>query len=237
MGETSRIQSVYAAKNNVELEARYDDWAREYDSELGSDLAWALARGDFAAAAEALAQAAGLRPDDRQLADRLAGARARAGAVAMREGRFGEAEQQYRALAAARAGDAYGHYWLGMARLRRGDCGAVAALARAVALRPNWGEAHIARARAEALCGGAEAARERAAALLRLADNADTRLTLALAELALGRTEEARRLAEPVSSEDAASIMDAARAGLGRLPPLAFATSSAWWIPPELRAP
>ena len=124
-----------------------------------------------------------------------------------------------------------------MARLRRGDCDALAALERAVALRANWGEAHIVRARAEALCGSAQAARERAVALLRLADNADTRLTLALAELAIGRAEEARQLAEPVSSHDAASIMDAARAGPGHLPSLAFATSSAWWVPPELTAP
>ncbi len=196
---------------------------------------WALARGDHAAAAEALAQAARLRPDDDQLAARLATLRAQAGAFAMQGGRFEEAEQQYRQLAAERPDDAYGHYWLGMSLLRQADCAALPVLRHAVQLRANWGEAHIARARAEALCGSGDVAREGAAALLKLEDNADTRLTLALAELALGRRDEARRLATPVANADAAQIIAAARAVERQLPQLAFATSSTWWLPPEVR--
>ena len=35
-----RVQAVYAAKSEAELESSYDDWADEYDSDLGADSAW-----------------------------------------------------------------------------------------------------------------------------------------------------------------------------------------------------
>ena len=39
-----RVQWVYAAKNNHELEVRYDEWAREYDRDLLEEFAWVAPR-------------------------------------------------------------------------------------------------------------------------------------------------------------------------------------------------
>ena len=36
----NRVQWVYAAKNNRELEARYDQWAPEYDKDLTEEFEW-----------------------------------------------------------------------------------------------------------------------------------------------------------------------------------------------------
>jgi len=35
-----RVQWVYSAKNNRELEARYDEWASQYDRDLAEDFEW-----------------------------------------------------------------------------------------------------------------------------------------------------------------------------------------------------
>ena len=34
------VQWVYAAKNNTELEERYDEWAGSYDLDLDTDFGW-----------------------------------------------------------------------------------------------------------------------------------------------------------------------------------------------------
>ena len=36
----NRVQWVYAAKNNQELETRYDQWAPEYDKDLAEQFEW-----------------------------------------------------------------------------------------------------------------------------------------------------------------------------------------------------
>ena len=36
----NRVQWVYAAKNNQELKARYDEWAGEYDKDLREEFGW-----------------------------------------------------------------------------------------------------------------------------------------------------------------------------------------------------
>ena len=36
-----RVQWVYAAKNNRELEERYDQWAGDYDQDLREEFHWA----------------------------------------------------------------------------------------------------------------------------------------------------------------------------------------------------
>lgn len=36
----NRVQWVYSAKNNRELEARYDEWASQYDRDLAEDFEW-----------------------------------------------------------------------------------------------------------------------------------------------------------------------------------------------------
>lgn len=40
----NRVQWVYAARNNRELEARYDQWASEYDSDLTEEFEWTSPR-------------------------------------------------------------------------------------------------------------------------------------------------------------------------------------------------
>ena len=39
-----RVQWVYAAKNNRELEARYDEWASDYDRDLAVEFEWSSPR-------------------------------------------------------------------------------------------------------------------------------------------------------------------------------------------------
>lgn len=36
----NRVQWVYAARNNQELEARYNEWAQDYDSDLSEEFGW-----------------------------------------------------------------------------------------------------------------------------------------------------------------------------------------------------
>jgi SAM-dependent methyltransferase len=40
MEQQNRVQWVYASTNNQELEERYDQWARDYDSDLDQDFGW-----------------------------------------------------------------------------------------------------------------------------------------------------------------------------------------------------
>ena len=40
MEEQNRVQWVYSAKGNVELSDRYDQWAKDYDSDLEQDFGW-----------------------------------------------------------------------------------------------------------------------------------------------------------------------------------------------------
>ena len=40
MAESNRVRWVYASKDNEELAARYDEWAKDYDTDLERDFAW-----------------------------------------------------------------------------------------------------------------------------------------------------------------------------------------------------
>jgi len=40
MTEKSRVEWIYTSRNNKELEERYDQWAKDYDSDLQRDFAW-----------------------------------------------------------------------------------------------------------------------------------------------------------------------------------------------------
>ena len=143
-----------------------------------------------------------------------------------------EAERSYTELAEANPEQASHHYWLAMSRLAQGKCSeARAPLAQALRLAPAAGEAHLVAARTEALCGDADAALVRAHALLKVRDDADTRLTLALALLA-DEPLEARRIASGYGNhEDASLILDALAEG--RTPARPFAANSRWWRPPR----
>ena len=193
-------------------------------------LAWLLRRSgvpsDVVMAEDAIGRALALADDSRS--------RALAAAFDMRTARYASAIGHYQRLAALVPGEAYAHFWLGIARLGAEDCATRDSLAEALHLRSDWGEAHIALARADALCGFAEAARSRAATLHSVQDNPETRITVAFAEAAAGRLDEARRLAtSALPHADAKLLLDALAAG--GLPAKPFAPQSPWWLPPELR--
>ena len=193
-------------------------------------LAWLMRNAATAAEAEvaegAVGRALAIVDDARS--------RALAGALAMRAERFDQAAGHYRALVAQWPSDAYGHYWLGMAQLGAEDCRGGDAVHEAVRLRPDWGEAHIALARADALCGFADRALARAKTLRDARDDANTRITQAFAAAAAGRLDQAKALATSESAHpDAARLLEAIAAG--GLPATPFAAGSDWWLPPEIR--
>ena len=189
-------------------------------------LAWLLRSADTEGAEDALGRALAIIDDARS--------RALAGAFDMRAGRFGEAVGHYQALVGLRPADAYGHYWLGMGRLGAEDCRAREAFDEALRLRPDWGEVHIALARADALCGSADRALVRARNLRGARDDANTRITHAFAEAAAGHFDQAKALATAESPHpDAEHLLASLRAG--RLPATPFAAGSDWWKPPEIR--
>ena len=161
--------------------------------------------------------------------------RALAAALAMRDERFSEAADHYRRLTRSQPAQATFHYWLGLASLGAGDCQGRDALATALRLAPSWGEAHLALARADAVCGDAEAALHRARAVQRAKDDADTRLTLAFAALALNEPTEAARLAEAELPHPDARMLLAATASETSKPLPLFARGSPWWLPALVR--
>lgn len=163
-----------------------------------------------------------------------ANTRALAAGLSMRAARFKEAAADYVQLVGLAPTQAYYHFWLGLALLGNGDCAARPALAQAVQLQKNWGEAHLVLARAEAICGFGETARHRVKALLRVKDDADIRLTLALVEFSLGRNSVARQLATAeLPHPDAKNLLDAL--DQKTMPRVPFAHESEWWLPPEIR--
>ena len=172
-----------------------------------------------------------------QLADDTP-ARALLAALLMRTARFKEAATHYQALAAQQPNAPYYAYWLGLANLGAQSCPtALAPLRRALRQEPTWGQAHIALARAEALCGTPEEQRQalaKAQQLLTAQNSVDTRLTLAFAQLALGRFASARDAAKAeLPHPDAAMLIDAI--DRAEPPPVPFAADSDWWLPSELR--
>ena len=216
----------------------------------------AEARGEVDDALEAYAQATALAPNDAGAGLALARALARHGrdaaaleesrrilslngtrvralhaSLAMRQGALAEAEESFGELALAEPGEARHLYWLAISRLGQGRCAAARApLAEALRLAPASGEAHLVAARTEALCGSADAALDRARALLKVRDDADTRLTLAFA-LLVGEPLAAGRIAASHGDHgDARLILDALAAG--KAPERPFAAGSRWWRAP-----
>lgn len=158
-------------------------------------------------------------------------------ALRMRARDFRLAVRDYESLAAEFSDRAYFRYWLAMARFGSGDCaGGRLAMNSALALEPNWGEAHIALCRATALCGPARevpAVRRRAEQLRAASDTVDTRLTLAFADLRAGRSATARQAAAAaLPHPDARLLLDAI--GEEAMPGRPFAPTSPRWLPPEL---
>lgn len=170
--------------------------------------------------------------------------RALSAALWMRQGRFRAAAGDYRVLVDRNPENAYYRYWLAMAYLGATSCEAARPImAEALRLQPNWGQAHIALARADALCGDPtvrQAAVAKARQLVDLEDGADTRITLAWTLLAVGRPDDARAIVGADLANPDAAMLDGAAAehGQAAIDRLArpFAEDSPWWLPAEVSA-
>lgn len=197
-------------------------------------LAWNARDTNHDAAREAVERALQLSEDET--------ARALSAALWMRQARFRAAADDYQVLVDRRPENAYYRYWLAMAYLGAASCEAARpVMAEALRLQPKWGQAHIALTRADALCGDRDvrqAALGKARRLVDLEDVADTRITLALTLLAVGRVDEALAItaAHPVSLDAAmldGAIAEHGHAAIDRLA-RPFAEQSPWWRPAEL---
>ena len=197
-------------------------------------LAWNARDANPDTAREAVTRALQLGEDE--------AARALSAALWMRQGRFRAAADDYLVLVDQQPENAYYRYWLAMAYLGATSCEAARpVMAEALRLQPNWGQAHIALARADALCGDRgvrQAAVRKARRLVDLDDGADTQVTLALALAAVGRIDEARAIIAAHHGNRDAAMLDRAIAGrehaaVDRLA-RPFAEESPWWIPAEL---
>lgn len=156
-----------------------------------------------------------------------------AGALAMGGGRFAEAQTDYFTLVERNRDNAYYYYWFGMSRLAAGECDGREGLKSALSLTPSWGEAHVALARADAICGDLVSAEERIQLLSSKHDDSDVRLARSFIALFAENETLARQLAEkelPVA--DAQMIMNALDAT--RRPDRIFSLDSGWWLPSEL---
>ena len=197
-------------------------------------LAWltrnAATEEERTAAAEAAARSLALADDPK--------VRALAAMLAMRDHNWRLAASHYHRLASEHLDDADHRYWLALALLADGDCSGRQPLADALRLRPEWGEAHLALARADALCGNAEAALRRAERLQAAKDDAETRITRAYAAYGLGRAEEAARLAKAeLPHPDAQALLDALGGEAGRGALRVFANGAPRWLPRQVRPP
>ena len=197
-------------------------------------LAWNARDTNHDAAREAVGRALELAEDE--------AARALSAALWMRKGRFRAAADDYQMLVERQPENAYYRYWLAMAYLGATSCEAARpVMTEALRLQPQWGQAHIALTRADALCGNRDvrqAAVGKARQLVDLEDAADTRVTLAFALTAVGRIDDARAIVAAQDANPDAAMLDGAIAehGHGAIDRLArpFAEDSPWWLPAEL---
>jgi tetratricopeptide (TPR) repeat protein len=226
---------AYALSQDGQMEAALAETRRvlgfaESSADAWYTLAWLLrASADpdvLAEASAAVRESLSLAEDTRS--------RALAAALAMRAGDHATAAADYAALIGADPEQAYYYYWLGMAMAAGGNCEGRKALAKAVELRRSWGEAHLALARVEAICGAPELAARRVEALLAARNDTDMRITAAFAALGLGRIDAARQSAQAEAPHaDAALVLEAIDAE--GLPERPFALDSDRWIPPEAK--
>ena len=159
--------------------------------------------------------------------------RALAAAMSLQAALYPHAQEYYMQLVERNPSNPYFYYWFALARLAEQHCDGREALRRAVALRSNWGEAHVALARADAFCGDLDAATDRLDALAKAAADRDIQAAQAYVVLLQGDTVNARILAEPLLPDpDAQMVIDSIDGNVR--PERMFAEKSSWWIPPEL---
>ena len=156
-----------------------------------------------------------------------------AAAMSLQATLYPHAQEYYMQLVERNPTNPYFYYWFALARLAERHCDGRDALQRAVTLRNNWGEAHVALARADAFCGDLDAATQRLDALAKAAADRDIQSAQAYVALLKGDNANARILAEPLLPDpDAQMVINAIDANVR--PERLFADNSSWWIPPEL---
>ena len=149
-------------------------------------------------------------------------------------GQWTEAEADYQVLLETDPENAYYLYWLGMVQLAQNNCEGVNWIKRALVVKKDFGEAHLALARAEALCGATDIAVERIEAMLSIKDDIDTRLAQAYIRMHAGNMDQVQEIAEAaLPHPDAQLIMNALDAN--EKPKRLFELGSPWWIPQELQ--
>lgn len=202
-------------------------------------LAWLLRNAETAerrAEAGAAAQRALALTDGTDATPAAEKVHALVAALTMRDDDAPAAATYYQRLAADHPDNALYRYWLALAFLADGDCSGRRPLIEALRLRPDWGEAHVVLARADALCGGPEEAEQRARGLMAAKDDAETRITLAFAAYARGDTAEATRLASAERPhEDAQALLDVLEQRTDATALRVFAEGSRQWLPSEVR--
>ena len=154
-------------------------------------------------------------------------------AMSFQAAMYPHAQEYYMQLVERNPNNPYFYYWFALSRLAEKHCDGREALRRAIALRTNWGEAHVALSRADAYCGDVAAAAQRLDALSKAAADRDIQSAQAYVALLQGNLENARALAEPLLPDvDAQMVVDSI---VSDSPPeRLFADGSSWWIPPEL---
>ncbi|MYD44389.1 MAG: tetratricopeptide repeat protein [Gammaproteobacteria bacterium] len=156
-----------------------------------------------------------------------------AAAMSLHVSLYGHAQEYYMQLVERNPSNPYFYYWFALARLAEKHCDGREALQRAISLRRDWGEAHVALARADAYCGDVDAAATRLDALAKAAADRDIQAAQAYVSLLMGDAQNAQLLAEPLLPDpDAQMVMDAIATETS--PDRLFAEGSSWWIPPEL---
>ena len=202
-------------------------------------LAWLLRNAETAehrAEAATAAQRALVLTDGADATPAPEKVHALAAALAMRDGDAAAAATHYQRLAANHPDNALYRYWLALALLADGDCSGRRPLMEALRLRPDWGEAHLVLARADALCGDAQDAERRARGLVAAKDDAETRITLAFAAYARGDMAEATRLASAERPhEDARALLAVLEQRTATTALRVFAQGSLQWLPSEVR--
>ncbi|MCY4128534.1 MAG: tetratricopeptide repeat protein [Gammaproteobacteria bacterium] len=159
--------------------------------------------------------------------------RALAAAMSLQAALYPHAQEYYMQLVERNPSNPYFYYWFALSRLAESQCDGRDALQRAISLRRNWGEAHVALARADAFCGDLAAATQRLDALAKAAADRDIQSAQAYVALLKGDLENARLLSEPLLPDpDAQMVVDSIDAN--SRPDRLFADNSSWWIPPEL---
>ena len=159
--------------------------------------------------------------------------RSLAAAMSLQVSLYGNAQEYYMQLVEKNPTNPYYYYWFGLSRLAENHCDGREALGRAVAMKRDWGEAHVALARADAFCGEIEAASARLDALSKAAADPDIQSAKAFVALLAVDLEQATQLAEGLLPDpDAQAVIDAV--DTGARPTRIFAEGSTWWIPPEL---